>query len=70
MTVIKPQEPGHAPQSETAADPQRESAAAASRSVIPFPGAEARRTRRIPCASERRGEILLSLGVRYERLAS
>lgn len=38
--------------------------------VIPFPGPEARRARRIPRSGEPRGEILLFLGVRYERLAS
>lgn len=38
--------------------------------VIPFPGPEARRGRRIPRSDETRGEILLFLGVRYERLAS
>ena len=38
--------------------------------LVPFPAAGARRNRRIPRAGERRGEILLFLGVRYERLAS
>jgi len=38
--------------------------------LIPFPSAEARRTRRLPRSDEQRGEILFFLGVRYERLAS
>ncbi|SFL52299.1 hypothetical protein [Methylobacterium pseudosasicola] len=42
----------------------------ASALLIPFPSAEARRTRRLPRADEQRGEILFFLGVRYERLAS
>jgi len=46
------------------------SAAAAHAIVIPFPGPEARQGRRIPRSGEPRGEILLFLGVRYERLAS
>jgi hypothetical protein len=36
--------------------------------VVPFPAAP--RPPRRPEAGERRGEILLFLGVRYERLAS
>ncbi|MEE7502201.1 hypothetical protein ACLBXO_10855 [Methylobacterium sp. C33D] len=68
MTLFKPLETGETRSSKPAADPTRR--AAASATLIPFPGAEARRTCRIPRSGERRGEILLFLGVRYERLAS
>jgi hypothetical protein len=68
MTPFKPQE---------TADPDARvvgatgpSAPAAHAIVIPFPGPEARRAGRIPRSGEPRGEILLFLGVRYERLAS
>jgi hypothetical protein len=70
MTVIKPQESGIAPPSLQPADPRRKQGPTATAAVIAFPGAEARRTRRIPRSDEQRGEILLFLGVRYERLAS
>lgn len=70
MTLFKPQESGGARSSTLAADPTRRAAPAESATLIPFPGAEARRTCRIPRSGERRGEILLFLGVRYERLAS
>ncbi|MEH3144752.1 MAG: hypothetical protein PGN34_05265 [Methylobacterium frigidaeris] len=36
--------------------------------LVPFPGPEARRPRRIPGEGEPRGTILLYTGVRYERL--
>ncbi len=69
MTLFKPQETGETRSSTLAAESARRAAPAAS-ALIPFPGAEARRTCRIPRSDERRGEILLFLGVRYERLAS
>ncbi|GJE48999.1 hypothetical protein GOFOIKOB_2033 [Methylobacterium tardum] len=70
MTLFKPQEIGCPRLPAQAIGPMRESTAAASAVLIPFPGPEARRTCRIPRSGERRGEILLFLGVRYERLAS
>ncbi|GJE11144.1 MULTISPECIES: hypothetical protein [Methylobacterium] len=70
MIVIKPQEPCSAPSSDRASDPLHEVNSAATAALIPFPGTEARRTRRIVRSGEQRGEILLFLGVRYERLAS
>ncbi|MFB0492312.1 hypothetical protein ABIE45_004898 [Methylobacterium sp. OAE515] len=70
MTLFKPQEIGCPRLSAQAISPMRESTAAASAVLIPFPGPEARRTCRVPRSGERRGEILLFLGVRYERLAS
>ena len=70
MTLFKPQEIGRPRLSAQAIGPMRESTAAASAVLIPFPGPEERRTCRIPRSGERRGEILLFLGVRYERLAS
>lgn len=70
MTLIKPLETGEARSSKPAADPARRAVQAPSATLIPFPGAESRRTCRIPRSGERRGEILLFLGVRYERLAS
>ncbi|ACB22884.1 MULTISPECIES: hypothetical protein [Methylobacterium] len=70
MTLFKPQETGETRPSTLAAESARRAAPAASATLIPFPGAEARRTCRIPRSDERRGEILLFLGVRYERLAS
>lgn len=38
--------------------------------VVPFPGRARRPERPVPQADEARGQILLFLGVRYERLAS
>jgi len=38
--------------------------------VIPLPARTSRPTRPAPSAGEARGEVLLFLGVRYERLAS
>ncbi|GJE62151.1 hypothetical protein [Methylobacterium trifolii] len=38
--------------------------------LVPFAPSAARRVRREPAADEPRGEILLFLGVRYERRAS
>ena len=70
MTLFKPLETGESRPSRLAADPTRRASPAASATLIPFPGAEARRTCRIERSGERRGEILLFLGVRYERLAS
>jgi hypothetical protein len=70
MTVIKPQASSEAPSSPEAAEPVRAPGQPSSAALIPFPGAEARRSRRIPRSDEQRGEILLFLGVRYERLAS
>jgi hypothetical protein len=70
MTLSKPQEIGAARPSMHAADSTRKAATAPSAVLIPFPGADTRRTCRIPRSGERRGEILLFLGVRYERLAS
>ena len=66
MTPFKPQETDDRPGTSALRDP----AEATRGIVIPFPGPEARRIRRVPKAEERRGEILLFLGVRYERLAS
>ena len=70
MTLFKPQEIGCPRLSAQAISPMRESTAAASAVLIPFPGPEARRTCRVPRSGERRGEILLFLAVRYERLDS
>ena len=70
MTLFKPQETCETRSSQPAADQIRRAASTASATLIAFPGAEARRTCRIPRSDERRGEILLFLGVRYERLAS
>ncbi|KAA0123889.1 hypothetical protein CIW48_10385 [Methylobacterium sp. P1-11] len=70
MTLFKPQETGGLRSSQNAADPTRRAAPTTSATLIPFPAAEARPTSRVPRSSERRGEILLFLGVRYERLAS
>ena len=70
MTVITPQDAGRMQPFKQAADPLREANANATAALIPFPGTEARRTRRILRSGEQRGEILLFLGVRYERLAS
>lgn len=68
MTPFKPQETADRPRTRVGA--MGEPAPAAHAIVIPFPGPEARRARRIPRSGEPRGEILLFLGVRYERLAS
>jgi len=38
--------------------------------VVPFPARAARPARREPRTGEARGEVVLFLGVRYERLAS
>lgn len=70
MTLFKPRATDDTPPSQQATDPTRQIAADASAVLIPFPGTAARRTCRIPRSDERRGEILLFLGVRYERLAS
>jgi hypothetical protein len=70
MTLFKPLEIGRPPLFAQAVGTMRESTAAVSAVLIPFPGPEARRTCRIPRSGEQRGEILLFLGVRYERLAS
>ena len=69
MSLFKPQETDDSPCAARAGR-TREGASTAGTIVIPFPGPEARRASRIPRADERRGEILLFLGVRYERLAS
>ncbi len=69
MSLFKPQETDDHPCA-AMAGPTRETAPTARTIVIPFPGPEARRACRIPRSDERRGEILLFLGVRYERLAS
>ena len=53
-----------------AADAARDARPDESAILLPFPGPEARRTRRLPQSDEQRGEILFFLGVRYERLAS
>lgn len=68
MTPFKSQETADRPRIRVGAMSQ--SAQAVHAIVIPFPGPEARRSRRIPRSGEPRGEILLFLGVRYERLAS
>ncbi|SDN97809.1 hypothetical protein SAMN05216360_11381 [Methylobacterium phyllostachyos] len=68
MTPFKTQETADRPRSRTGAIGA--SAEAAHAIVIPFPGPETRRAQRIPRSGEPRGEILLFLGVRYERLAS
>jgi hypothetical protein len=70
MTPFKPQvlRETHAPM--PANDSLRDAHRDASALLIPFPGTEARRTRRLPRADEQRGKILFFLGVRYERLAS
>lgn len=70
MTLYKPQEIGGPRLSAQAGAPVHDSTAAASAVLIPFPRPDARRTCRIPRSDEQRGEILLFLGVRYERLAS
>ncbi|MBE7248551.1 MAG: hypothetical protein INR63_26700 [Actinomycetospora chiangmaiensis] len=70
MTVIKPQASIEVPSSAQTAEPVRAPGQSSCATLIPFPGAEVRRSRRIPRADEQRGEILLFLGVRYERLAS
>ena len=70
MTVITPQEAGRTQPSRSPADPLRKAHTTTTAALIPFPGTEARRTRRIVHSGEQRGEILLFLGVRYERLAS
>ena len=38
--------------------------------VVPFPARAGRPVRRAPKTGEARGEVVLFLGVRYERLAS
>jgi hypothetical protein len=38
--------------------------------VVPFPSRAGRPVRRAPPSGEARGEVVLFLGVRYERLAS
>ncbi|MCJ2090231.1 hypothetical protein MKK88_30225 [Methylobacterium sp. E-005] len=68
MTPFKPQETVDRPRIRVGA--MGHSAPVADAMVIPFPEPEARRGRRIPRSGEPRGEILLFLGVRYERLAS
>ena len=70
MIVITPHQPGNAPSSQPANEPPRGPGHTATAALIAFPGPEARRTRRIVRSGEQRGEILLFLGVRYERLAS
>ena len=70
MIVITPHQPGIAPSSQQGNEPPRGPGRTATADLIPFPGPEARRTRRIVRSGEQRGEILLFLGVRYERLAS
>ncbi len=70
MTLSKPQVTSARRSSLHAADAIRDSVPAGSGTVIPFPRPDARRTCRIPRSGEQRGEILLFLGVRYERLAS
>jgi hypothetical protein len=52
----------------TAGPPSEPARARPSAVVVPFPAGA--RPRRAPAADEARGEILLFLGVRYERLAS
>ncbi|MCJ2134716.1 hypothetical protein MKK69_11710 [Methylobacterium sp. J-026] len=69
MSLFKPQETDDSP-CVAMTGRTREAAPAADTIVIPFPGPEARKAFRIPRSDERRGEILLFLGVRYERLAS
>ena len=69
MTPFKPQEIDDRPCTATDGT-QRDPASTTHAIVISFPGPEARQARRIPRSGERRGEILLFLGVRYERLAS
>jgi hypothetical protein len=66
MTLIKPQHTGETRQPPCPGVP---AGAAATATLLPFPGA-GRRTRRAPRDGEQRGEILQFLGVRYERLAS
>jgi hypothetical protein len=68
MTPFKPQETADRPRTRVVA--KGTTAPAAHASIIPFPGPEAHRARRVPRSGEPRGEILLFLGVRYERLAS
>lgn len=68
MSLIKPQTIDAKPPHRDAAEPLR--APKPSAALIAFPGPEARRTRRTAGSGEPRGEILLFLGVRYERLAS
>ncbi|WP_342105573.1 hypothetical protein [Methylobacterium sp. SI9] len=68
MTPFKSQETLDRPRTRVVA--MGDTAPAAHAIVIPFPGPEARRAHRIPRSGEPRGEILLFLGVRYERLAS
>ncbi|MDP4026225.1 hypothetical protein Q8W71_26720 [Methylobacterium sp. NEAU 140] len=54
-----------------ATEPRRDAQRERPRGVlVPFPAPGARRPRRAPRAGEARGEILLFLGVRYERRAS
>jgi hypothetical protein len=70
MSLFNTQEIGDTRLSRHTADLIRQPAPSASAALIPFPGPETRRTRRQPRSGEPRGEILLFLGVRYERLAS
>lgn len=57
--------------SAASADPVRQPAPVRPGAVLlAFPAPGSRRRRSAPLSGERRGEILLFLGVRYERLAS
>ena len=68
MTPFKPLETADRKRARIGA--MGDAAPAAHAIVIPFPGPETRQARPIPPSGEPRGEILLFLGVRYERLAS
>lgn len=50
--------------------PQADVPARPEAAVIPFPTRESRPARPAPSGGETRGEVVLFLGVRYERLAS
>ena len=70
MTPFKPQVTGAIRLPMHANDAMRDARRDPPAVLLPFPGPEARRTRRLPRSDEQRGEILFFLGVRYERLAS
>lgn len=53
-----------------AATKERETPAPQDAVVVQFPGSARRSARPTPATGEARGQILLFLGVRYERLAS
>lgn len=53
-----------------AASPPASDESVATGEVIPFPSRATRPVRPAPVSGESRGQILLFLGVRYERLAS